>query len=196
MFDPTPHATSCPTRCCGRPSGEACSARCRWPRSPPCSRWSSASRSPSPAPRAAPGSACPPRCILEFFRGMPVLLMMLFILLVFSVGSFWAGVAALAVYNGAIIGEALRAGIESLPRGQREARAGHRAHPRADPDADRVPAGVPADAADHHRPAGRAAEGHLAGLRRRLRGAARARSRTCRTSTATATCSPCSRSAW
>ncbi|TFC48454.1 amino acid ABC transporter permease [Cryobacterium sp. TMT2-10] len=59
--------------------------------------------------------------VLEFVRGMPVLLMMLFILLVFSTGSFWAGVAALSVYNGAIIGEALRAGIKSLPRGQREA---------------------------------------------------------------------------
>ncbi|WP_245571034.1 amino acid ABC transporter permease [Glaciibacter superstes] len=63
----------------------------------------------------------PATIILEFVRGMPVLLMMLFILLVFSTGSFWAGVAALAVYNGAIIGEALRAGIKSLPRGQREA---------------------------------------------------------------------------
>ncbi|MEO7006974.1 MAG: amino acid ABC transporter permease [Terrimesophilobacter sp.] len=58
--------------------------------------------------------------ILEFFRGMPVLLMMLFILLVFAVGSFWSGVGALAIYNGALIGEALRAGIQSLPRGQRE----------------------------------------------------------------------------
>jgi glutamate transport system permease protein len=63
----------------------------------------------------------PTSVILEFVRGMPVLLMMLFILLVFSTGSFWAGVAALALYNGAIIGEALRAGIKSLPRGQREA---------------------------------------------------------------------------
>jgi len=63
----------------------------------------------------------PTTIVLEFFRGMPVLLMMLFILLVFSTGSFWAGVAALAVYNGAIIGEALRAGIKALPRGQREA---------------------------------------------------------------------------
>ncbi|KQV05078.1 polar amino acid ABC transporter permease [Leifsonia sp. Root112D2] len=59
--------------------------------------------------------------LLEFFRGMPVLLMMLFILLVFSTGSFWAGVAALAIYNGALIGEILRAGIQSLPKGQREA---------------------------------------------------------------------------
>jgi len=63
----------------------------------------------------------PTAIVLEFVRGMPVLLMMLFILLVFSTGSFWAGVAALSVYNGAIIGEALRAGIKSLPRGQREA---------------------------------------------------------------------------
>jgi len=63
----------------------------------------------------------PTTVVLEFFRGMPVLLMMLFILLVFSTGSFWAGVSALAVYNGAIIGEALRAGIKALPRGQREA---------------------------------------------------------------------------
>ena len=63
----------------------------------------------------------PTTIVLEFVRGMPVLLMMLFILLVFSTGSFWAGVAALSVYNGAIIGEALRAGINSLPRGQREA---------------------------------------------------------------------------
>ncbi len=63
----------------------------------------------------------PTTVVLEFFRGMPVLLMMLFILLVLSTGSFWAGVWALAVYNGALIGEILRAGIRSLPRGQREA---------------------------------------------------------------------------
>lgn len=63
----------------------------------------------------------PSSIVLEFVRGMPVLLMMLFILLVFSTGSFWAGVAALSLYNGAIIGEALRAGIKSLPKGQREA---------------------------------------------------------------------------
>jgi glutamate transport system permease protein len=63
----------------------------------------------------------PTTIVLEFFRGMPVLLMMLFILLVLSTGSYWAGVWALAVYNGALIGEILRAGIRSLPRGQREA---------------------------------------------------------------------------
>ena len=63
----------------------------------------------------------PTTVVLEFFRGMPVLLLMLFILLVSSFGTFWAVVLGLAVYNGAIIGEILRAGIASLPRGQREA---------------------------------------------------------------------------
>jgi glutamate transport system permease protein len=63
----------------------------------------------------------PTAVVLEFFRGLPVLLMIFFVFLVFSVGSYWAGVVGLAVYNGAIIGEALRAGIASLPRGQREA---------------------------------------------------------------------------
>ena len=63
----------------------------------------------------------PVAVVLEFFRGMPVLLMMLFILLVASTGAFWAVVIALAVYIGALVGEALRAGIVSLNKGQREA---------------------------------------------------------------------------
>lgn len=62
----------------------------------------------------------PAAVLLEFFRGMPVLLLMLFTLLVFGTGAFWAGVVGLGVYNGAIIGEALRSGIQSLPKGQRE----------------------------------------------------------------------------
>ncbi|UOE44786.1 amino acid ABC transporter permease [Agromyces larvae] len=63
----------------------------------------------------------PTAVFIEFFRGMPVLLMMLFILLVAGIGQYWAVVSALAVYNGALIGEALRAGLVALPRGQREA---------------------------------------------------------------------------
>ncbi|MFC5790468.1 amino acid ABC transporter permease [Agromyces tardus] len=63
----------------------------------------------------------PTAVVLEFLRGMPVLLMMLFILLVLSTGAFWAVVAALTLYNGALIGEALRAGLAALPKGQREA---------------------------------------------------------------------------
>ena len=63
----------------------------------------------------------PTTVVLEFFRGMPVLLLMLFILLASSFGAFWAVVLGLTLYNGAIIGEILRAGLASLPRGQREA---------------------------------------------------------------------------
>ncbi|MCP2637240.1 ABC transporter permease subunit [Microbacterium sp. HD4P20] len=63
----------------------------------------------------------PTAWVLEFLRGMPVLLMMLFILLVASTGAFWAVVIALVLYNGALIGEILRAGLASLPRGQHEA---------------------------------------------------------------------------
>ena len=63
----------------------------------------------------------PVTVVLEFFRGMPVLLMMFFILLVFAAQAYWAGVWALVVYNGALIGEILRAGVAALPRGQREA---------------------------------------------------------------------------
>jgi glutamate transport system permease protein len=63
----------------------------------------------------------PTAVFIEFFRGMPVLLMMLFILLVASTQAFWAVVLALILYNGTLIGEALRAGLAALPRGQREA---------------------------------------------------------------------------
>lgn len=63
----------------------------------------------------------PTTVVQEFLRGMPVLLMMLFILLAASTSAFWAVVVALGVYNGAIIGEILRAGLVALPRGQREA---------------------------------------------------------------------------
>jgi glutamate transport system permease protein len=67
-----------------------------------------------------PGVRIPTTVVLEFLRGMPVLLMILFILLAFSTEAFWAVVIALGLYNGAIIGEALRSGLASLPRGQRE----------------------------------------------------------------------------
>lgn len=63
----------------------------------------------------------PTSVLLEFIRGIPVLLMIFFVFLVFINESYWAGVLGLALYNGAIIGEALRAGVVSLPRGQREA---------------------------------------------------------------------------
>jgi glutamate transport system permease protein len=52
---------------------------------------------------------------------MPVVLMMLFVLLVFATSSFVAVVAGLVLYNSAIFAEIIRAGVQSLPKGQREA---------------------------------------------------------------------------
>ncbi|WP_457963001.1 amino acid ABC transporter permease [Arthrobacter sp. D1-29] len=63
----------------------------------------------------------PTRVVLEFLRGMPVVLMMFFVLLVFGTNPFIAVVAGLVLYNAAVFSEIIRAGIQSLPRGQREA---------------------------------------------------------------------------
>ncbi len=63
---------------------------------------------------------------IEFFRGFPLLLLILFAFLTppeydVTVTPFRAVVAALALYNGAMLGEIFRAGILSLDRGQTEA---------------------------------------------------------------------------
>ncbi|GAA2728467.1 ABC transporter permease subunit [Cellulomonas aerilata] len=67
--------------------------------------------------------------VVEFFRAIPVLLMMIF---------FWLGLArveaiprdqlplvavvlALVLYNGSVVAELVRSGVHGLPRGQREA---------------------------------------------------------------------------
>lgn len=64
--------------------------------------------------------------LTELFRAVPVLVMMM--LLYYGLPSvgvrmdpYWAVVIALVAYNGSVLAEALRAGIESLPRGQKEA---------------------------------------------------------------------------
>lgn len=64
--------------------------------------------------------------VTEVFRAVPVLVMMM--LLYYGLPSigvkmepYWAVVIALVAYNGSVLAEALRAGIESLPRGQKEA---------------------------------------------------------------------------
>ena len=68
-----------------------------------------------------PAIRIPTQVVLEFLRGMPVVLMMLFVLLVFATNQFIAVVAGLVLYNAAIFAEIIRAGIQSLPKGQREA---------------------------------------------------------------------------
>lgn len=63
----------------------------------------------------------PASMLIEFLRGMPVLLMMFFGLLAFGLSAFTAVIFGLVLYNAAIIAEILRAGLAALPKGQREA---------------------------------------------------------------------------
>ncbi len=58
---------------------------------------------------------------IELFRGLPVILLMFFALLALDFTPFRAVVVGLSLYNTAVIAEILRAGLQSLPAGQREA---------------------------------------------------------------------------
>ncbi|WP_167736122.1 amino acid ABC transporter permease [Nocardioides sp. 503] len=63
--------------------------------------------------------------VVEFFRAVPVLLLMVFTWFVLGINkegsSFWAVVIALTLYNGSVLAEVLRAGVNAVPKGQREA---------------------------------------------------------------------------
>ena len=59
--------------------------------------------------------------VIEFLRGMPVLLMMFFGLLALGLSPFLAVAFGLTLYNAAIMAEILRAGLVALPKGQAEA---------------------------------------------------------------------------
>ena len=67
--------------------------------------------------------------IVEFFRAIPVLLLMIFAYQLFAIYrmvpprelAFAAVVFGLTMYNGSVIAEILRSGIKSLPKGQMEA---------------------------------------------------------------------------
>jgi glutamate transport system permease protein len=66
---------------------------------------------------------------VEFFRAVPVLMMMLFAYYVFLFGfqisggylSLYAVIAGLTFYNSCVIAELIRSGVGALPQGQREA---------------------------------------------------------------------------
>ena len=63
----------------------------------------------------------PATVVIEFFRGLPVVLLMFFGVIAIGLPIFWGVVFGLVVYNSAIFAEILRAGIVSLPKGQSEA---------------------------------------------------------------------------
>lgn len=59
--------------------------------------------------------------LVEFFRAMPVLVMIFFIFVALKVQPLPALVAGLTLYNGSVLAEVFRTGINSVERGQREA---------------------------------------------------------------------------
>ena len=67
--------------------------------------------------------------IVEFFRAVPVLIMMLFAFALYAAYDVFASrhlalaavITGLTLYNGAVIAEIVRAGVHALPRGQSEA---------------------------------------------------------------------------
>lgn len=64
--------------------------------------------------------------VVEFFRAVPVLLLMILIFFAWGIdrgenGAYWSVVGALVLYNGAVLAEVFRAGINALPQGQSEA---------------------------------------------------------------------------
>ena len=73
--------------------------------------------------------------VVEFFRAVPVLVMMFFLYFFLSRrvaptglfasedSAYFAVIIGLTVYNGAVIAELIRSGVRSLPKGQREAAA-------------------------------------------------------------------------
>jgi glutamate transport system permease protein len=64
--------------------------------------------------------------VVEFFRAVPVLLLMVLMFYSFGVGEdslgpYWCVVFALTLYNGSVLAEVFRAGINAVPGGQAEA---------------------------------------------------------------------------
>lgn len=65
--------------------------------------------------------------VVEFFRAVPVIMLMVFCFyavfgdMSLERGAFWSAVLSLTLYNGAVLAEVFRAGINAVPRGQAEA---------------------------------------------------------------------------
>jgi glutamate transport system permease protein len=59
--------------------------------------------------------------IVEFFRAMPVLVMIFFVFVALKVQPLPALVAGLTLYNGSVLAEVFRSGVNSVEHGQKEA---------------------------------------------------------------------------
>lgn len=58
--------------------------------------------------------------LVEFFRAMPVLVMIFFVFVALKVQPLPALVTGLTLYNGSVLAEVFRSGVNSVDRGQRE----------------------------------------------------------------------------
>ncbi|MDQ3615458.1 MAG: amino acid ABC transporter permease [Actinomycetota bacterium] len=63
--------------------------------------------------------------VVEFFRAVPLLLLIIFIYFAYGIGdgigAYWSVVIGLTLYNGSVLAEVFRAGINAVPSGQGEA---------------------------------------------------------------------------
>ncbi|MFH8294286.1 MULTISPECIES: amino acid ABC transporter permease [unclassified Streptomyces] len=59
--------------------------------------------------------------LVEFFRAMPVLVMIFFVFVALKVQPLPALVTGLTLYNGSVLAEVFRSGVNSMERGQKEA---------------------------------------------------------------------------
>ena len=89
-------------------------------------------------PRAAWWIRLPATLYVEFFRGVPLVMVIFWmwffmpIVLGTAIPEFGVALAAFVIFEAAYLGEIVRAGIQSVARGQVEAGAGARAHGDAD----------------------------------------------------------------
>jgi glutamate transport system permease protein len=71
----------------------------------------------------------PATAVVEFFRAIPLVLMIIFFFLILAVQTGWGSqtqglvalVAGLTLYNGSVLCEVFRAGVNAVPKGQGEA---------------------------------------------------------------------------
>jgi glutamate transport system permease protein len=63
----------------------------------------------------------PAAAVVEFFRGIPLLVLIFLLYFGMGTGAFVAVVVGLMLYNGSVLAEIFRAGVLAVPRGQREA---------------------------------------------------------------------------
>ena len=68
----------------------------------------------------------PASAVVEFLRAIPLVVMIFFLFYGtpqagLTLGVFWSLVVGLTVYNGAVLAEVFRAGVQAVPHGQREA---------------------------------------------------------------------------